>query len=218
MDITFLPKGLHDSGEKKMSTRLQETIDQVDPAKYEAILLGYGLCNNGIRGLHAALPLVVTRAHDCITLLLGSKEKYAAYFQNNPGTYYMSPGWVERNPDSRENADSITTQLGMNRTYQEYVDKFGEDNALYLMETLGSWYKNYKKMAYIDTHVLDDQAYKDQTRSEAASHGWEYEDLSGSTDLLQRLLDGNWDSRDFLVIPPSRTIAPSHDGDIIGLA
>jgi hypothetical protein len=209
-----------------MSACLQETIDQVDAARYEAILLGYGLCNNGIRGLHASLPLVAVRAHDCITLLLGSKEKYAAYFQKNPGTYYMSPGWVERNGDPNTNADSITTQLGMNRTYQQYVDKFGEDNARYLMETLGDWFKNYKKMAYIDTHVMDDRDYRDQTRCEAAGKGWEYEELSGDTHLLQRLLDGDltapsdsnkgWDARDFLLIPPARIVSPTHDDSIIG--
>lgn len=223
IDITFLPKALHDTGEKKMSARLQENIDQVDCSKYETILLGYGLCNNGIRGLHAAIPMVVPRAHDCITLLLGSKEKYGAYFSENPGTYYMSPGWVERNGNPNDNADSITTQLGMNRTYQQYVDKFGEDNARYLMDTLGDWFKNYKKMAYIDTHVLDGEAYQQQTRCEAAEKGWTYETLSGDTGLLQRLLDGDlsegaWDSGDFLVIPPTRTAAPTHDETIIGLA
>jgi hypothetical protein len=218
IDITFLPKGLHDMGEKKMTSRLQEVINQVEPSKYEAILLGYGLCSNGIRGLRAPLPMVIIRAHDCITLLLGSKEKYKTYFEENPGTYYKSPGWVERDGDPNGNQDSITTQLGMNHTYQEYVDKYGEDNARYLMEILGDGMKNYSKMAYIDTHVMPDQEYQEQTRDEAAGRGWEYETLNGDIGLLQRLLDGDWDVKDFLTIPPPHTIAPTHDDAIIGLA
>ena len=75
IDIRILDKDLHDMGERKMSAILQDAIDAVDTEKYDAILLGYGLCNNGVRGLRSTLPLVIPRAHDCITLLLGSKDK-----------------------------------------------------------------------------------------------------------------------------------------------
>jgi len=59
VDIEFLPYGLHTVGTGKMQERLQQAIDQVEPDKYEAILMGYGLCNNGICGLQAGqAPLV----------------------------------------------------------------------------------------------------------------------------------------------------------------
>ena len=51
VDVKFIRKGLHDVGEKEMSAALQGEIDQVPTGRYEAILLGYGLCSNGIRGL-----------------------------------------------------------------------------------------------------------------------------------------------------------------------
>lgn len=218
IDIVFMPKGLHDMGEKKMSTRLQEVIDQVDVEQYEAILLGYGLCNNGIQGLRSSLPMVAPRAHDCITLLLGSKEKYAEYFGNNPGTYFHSPGWIERNTDLGSSQDSIMTQLGISRTYQEYVEKYGEDNAQFLMDSLGDWLKNYTKLVYIDdVQVGDFQEYKTQTQNEAKERGWEYEVLSGNTNLLLCLLNGEWNAQDFLITPPNRTIRPTYDDQIIGL-
>ncbi|MDP6720294.1 MAG: DUF1638 domain-containing protein, partial [Pirellulaceae bacterium] len=53
IDLKFLPKGLHDLGCKQMSSRIQTCIDAIDTSRYEAILLGYGLCNNGIAGLVA---------------------------------------------------------------------------------------------------------------------------------------------------------------------
>jgi hypothetical protein len=212
-----MPKGLHDIGEAKMSVQLQDEIDKVDPSLYSAILLGYGLCNNGVKGLHAKLPLVIPRAHDCITLLLGSKEKYAEYFLKNPGTFFKSTGWVERDKSGSDNQNSITTMLGMNKTYQEYVTLYGEENAKYLMETLGDTMKNYKKLAYIDTHVGDFAEYKNQTRKDAQEKGWEYEELSGDVNLLSRLLNGEWDKKEFLIVEPSCTLKPTYDDEIIDL-
>ena len=44
-------------------------------------------------------PLVLPRAHDCITLLMGSRTEFERYFQDHPGVYYRSTGWVERGAD-----------------------------------------------------------------------------------------------------------------------
>jgi hypothetical protein len=97
VDAEFLPKGLHDVGQAGMSSRLQEALGRVDESRYDAVLLGYALCSNGLVGLAArSVPLVVPRAHDCITLFLGSKERYLEYFQNHPGVYFKTSGWIER--------------------------------------------------------------------------------------------------------------------------
>ena len=218
VDATFLPKGLHDRGKAKMSARLQEAIDAADAARSEAILLGYGLCNNGIEGLKARVPLVVPRAHDCITLLLGSKERYAAYFDQHPGTYFKSPGWIERSGgELAPGADTIPSQLGLSWDREALAAKYGEENAAYLMETMAGWTKTYTTMAYIDTGVGDAAALQERTRQEAAGLGWTYEELAGSLDLLQRLVDGAWDPPDFLVVPPGRAIRPTHGPEIVGL-
>lgn len=215
IDMVFLPKRLHDVGEKKMSTRLQEEINKVDPTEYDAILLAYGLCNNGIRGLRASLPMVVARAHDCITLLMGSKESYRSHFDQYPGTFYHSPGWIERDQGLANNDENIFAQLGMNRTYQEYVEKYGEDNAHYLMDMFGDLLKNYHRLAYIDCGFGDFQKYKEFSRTEAQRRDWEFSEVQGSLNLLTRLVDGDWDPADFLVIPPQKTIRPSYDEEII---
>jgi hypothetical protein len=218
VDVTFLPKGLHDIGQKKMGSRLQEEIDKTDESRYDAILLGYGLCNNGICGLHANLPLATPRAHDCITLLMGSREKYSDYFQQNPGTYFYSPGWIERNTSQGLGQETIPTQLGIDGTFEEYAAKYGEDNAHYLMDVLGSWLKNYTKLAYIDTQTGDFEHYKQQTQAEARERKWEYEEVPGSLELIQRLVDGDWGAEDFLVIPPGQTIKPTYREGVIDLA
>ena len=78
VDIAFLPKGLHDQKSARMRATLQEMVDQVDSERYQAVAFGYALCGNGTAGLVARdLPLVIPRAHDCITLFLGSRQRYS---------------------------------------------------------------------------------------------------------------------------------------------
>ena len=76
--IEKLEQGLHNEP-AKLREHLQMAIDRVQQQTHcDAIVLGYGLCSRGIEGVSAhGCKLVVARAHDCITLLLGSKERYA---------------------------------------------------------------------------------------------------------------------------------------------
>jgi hypothetical protein len=217
VELKIIDQGLHDVGEQKMSSALQAEIDEVDCEKYDAILLAYGLCNNGIRGLRSQLPMVVPRAHDCITLLMGSRENYRRHFDDNPGTYYLSVGWVENSKSHFDNPQSTTSGMGL-ATYREYVEKYGEENAAYLMETMGDWLQHYSKLAYIDTHVPGAADYSEQERNTAAERGWEFEKIDGNVDMIMRMLNGLWDENDFLVIPPGETIIPSHNDSVIEAA
>ena len=95
IEAETLTMGLHDLG-SSMLPHLQERIDAVDGDGYDAILLGYALCGRGTEGLRAGkTQLVLPRAHDCIGLLMGNRLAYQAYFENHPGVYYRSPGWIE---------------------------------------------------------------------------------------------------------------------------
>ena len=49
IDLEVIPMGLHSRG-AGMHTYLQERIDAVDEAGYDAILLGYALCGRGTEG------------------------------------------------------------------------------------------------------------------------------------------------------------------------
>ena len=214
IDLRILEQGLHDVGEEKMSSSLQREIDAIDPEKYEAILLAYGLCNHGIRNLHAKIPLVVPRAHDCITLLMGSKEAYMTYFHDNPGCFFRSVGWAERAHDNLSNPESTTRQMGMG-TYEEYVEKYGEENAKYLMETLGDHLRNYSRLTYIDTNLPLDEKYQKEAMDIAKEKAWTFSEVKGNTRLILDLMNGAWDNSDFLVVEPGKTIQTSYDEDII---
>ncbi|MBN4061048.1 DUF1638 domain-containing protein [bacterium AH-315-I18] len=107
--VEKLAQGLHNEPPKLRSV-LQLAIDRVeDQIDVDAIVLGYGLCSRGIEGVSAkGCKLVVARAHDCITLLLGSKERYAEYVAKHPGTYWYSPGWNRHHTPPRARTSSKT--------------------------------------------------------------------------------------------------------------
>ena len=101
LDITFMQQDLH-MNPNLLRDALQKEIDSIESGtdlhtnrktlpRTEAILLCYGLCSNALVGLKSSrLPLVIPRAHDCITHFMGSKERYADYVERVRGFFYYS--------------------------------------------------------------------------------------------------------------------------------
>ena len=211
-DFVFLNQGLHNTPDL-LRKDLQQAIDTADEQEiksYEAILIGYGLCSNGIEGIVSRKTrLVVPRGHDCITFFLGSKERYKEYFDSNPGTYWYTPGWIDDTvqPGEQRYADTLAI----------YTEKYGEDNAEYLMEMESNWYKEYKNAAFIDYDFMDLKRYKEYTKECAEYLKWNYDELKGDTGLLQAFLQGEqgWTDDKFLVVEPGEQIVASHDDRII---
>ena len=216
IDIEFLPKGLHDIGSASMLQRVQAVLDKVDELQYDAIIMGYALCNNGLAGLRArTIPVVLPRAHDCITLFLGNKERYLEYFNSHLGTYFKTSGWIERGEATGELSQlSIQRQIGMDKSYDELVEKYGEENAQYLYDTLYG-YKNYSQFTYIEMGIETGDIFEQRTRKEADEKGWGFEKLQGDMSMIQRLVDGQWDNREFLVLQPGQSVVTTFGTDII---
>jgi len=58
--------------------------------------IGYGLCSRGVVGIRATdCTRVVPRVGDCISIFLGSYSAYRRQAQSEPGTYYLTKGWIE---------------------------------------------------------------------------------------------------------------------------
>ena len=201
IDIVVMPQGLHEQPDKLRSEvqKALERICDVQHRPYDATLLGYGLCSNGIAGLSAKIPVVIPRGHDCITLLLGSKEKYRQYFDTHRGVYWFSSGWIENgDPPGRNRYE---------RTLKEYEQKFGADNAKYLMETEQKWMTEYNWATYIDWAFDNSENDKKFTKECAEFLGWNYDRIKGDPDLCQRLLDGDWKNSEFLIVKPGQKIS-----------
>jgi hypothetical protein len=94
IDADFTEVGEHIHSDTLRSA-IQSKIDAAEQSgrNYEAILLLYGLCGNACVGLRArSSRLVIPRAHDCCTILLGSKKRFRELFEDNPSTPFSSTG------------------------------------------------------------------------------------------------------------------------------
>jgi len=212
IDVEFLTKGLHDLGGAHMREALQALVDDADPARHDAVLLGYALCGNGLHGLEARrVPLVAPRAHDCIALLMGSRQRYAAYFNAHPGVFFRSTGWLERGRD----IEQLTRAAGTDFTLADLIAKYGEDNGRFLYDEFTRYQRQYQQLTFIETGLECDGRFEQQARAEAAEKNWTFDTIRGDLTLFRKLVEGAWDPADFLVVAPGGRIVASYDDDII---
>jgi len=216
VDIELIQFGLHNQPDN-LRDLLQEKIDSA--SGYDAVVLVYGLCGQSTAGLKAgSIPLVITCCHDCITLFLGSRERYNDQFNHYPGTYWYTQDYIER-AESGNTALAIGSGadggIGIQKTYEEYVAKYGVDNADYLMEVLGAWQQHYQRAAYLDMGIGDSSSVASAAQAEATRRGWTFDRLAGELVLIRRLFGGEWDAADFLVLQPGQQIHMTYAEDII---
>ena len=218
VDVRLNRRGLHDDP-PNLRTFLQAELDAIGPP-YDAVVLAYGLCGGATAGLRAgSIPLVVPRAHDCITLFLGDRARYRAESAANPGTYWYVQDYLERTDEgSPFGGVGAMSDDAARTTHAEYVAKYGEDNAEYLMEVLGGWSAHYDRAVFVDMGVASPEtaaATEARARDDAVRRGWRFERMAGELLLVKRLLDGAWDSADFLVLQPGERLAMSYAEDVI---
>jgi hypothetical protein len=218
VDIVLFKRGLH-SDPKNLRARLQEAIDAAPPG-YDAIVLGYGLCGGATAGIEARdVPVVLPRAHDCITLFLGGRERYRAEVRDAPATYWYVADQLERG-DGYRPGDALSLGAGSDSDDDlaairaEYVERYGEDNADYLMEVMGAWKSHYRRAAFVGLGVVDESAREAYAREQAERRGWAFESIEGSMVLLRRLIDGDWDG-DVLTLRPGERLAMSYHDDVV---
>ena len=224
VDFEFLTQGYHDTPAAGR-VEIQKRIDAVPEGKFDAIVLGYGLCSSILTGLTTAhTPLIIPRAHDCITFFLGSKERYQEFFDANPGTYYYTSGWLEcarrRNMGGGDNRNIFLpapSQAGVSSAYEQWVKKYGEEKAKYLMEVMGEWTANYSHGTLIDFDFTKPLKLKEQVQQICADRKWTFSETEGHLGLLRRLLDGDWQESEVLVVKPGQKVGPVFDGNIIGV-
>ena len=138
---------------------------------------------------------------------LGSKERYREYFDRNPGAYWYTPGWIENHPaPGKERYEN---------TYRQYVEKYGEDNAPYLMEMEQDWFSKYTTAAYVDLGVGDSTDYEAYTRDCAGWLKWRFDRLEGDAGLIRRFVNGAWEGDEFLVVEPGHAIQASNDDAVV---
>ena len=200
--------GLHDQPDV-LRTRLAAAIARAEAVPgVEAVVLAYGLCGQALVGLAPRRhPLIVPRAHDCLTLFLGSKERYAACMRAEPGTYWYSPGW---NRGGCAPGPERTAKLR-----RHYTAQFGPDEAEGLLEMERECFAHFTTAGYTDLGQPGDDVHRRYAERCATALGWRFQSHAGDSRLLQALLHGPWDDERFLIVRPGERIVHAPDCRII---
>ena len=173
----------------ELKKSLQEKIDQ-SSQHADVLLLGYGLCSMAVVGLRATTAhLVIPRVDDCIAIFLGSCKAYKEQSQKEPGTYYLTKGWIEVGDTPFQE-------------YQRLAEKYGEARAMRMIQLM---LKNYRRLGFINTGQYEIDRYRDYARKTAEQFNLRFEEIDGSPELVRKLVFGPWDE-EFLVVEPGRTI------------
>lgn len=188
---------LHNSP-KKLRDALQCELDKLGEPSF--VIVGYGLCGNGLVGVRAGPhTLVIPRTHDCVAIFLGSHQRYVQRFFANPNTYYLTKGWI----DARDEPLS---------DYHDYVADYDEETADYLFEMK---YRHYKKICLVGFAQQELDDYRAQARAVAEFMdgrfgGVVYEETLGSPAMIEALLAIGARTREaddeFVVVPPGGEI------------
>lgn len=193
--IVFKDYGLHRLP-SKLTWSVQEEIDKISTPSL--IILGYGLCGNGLNGIQSrAHTLLIPRTDDCIAILLGSYKRYIQEFDSEPGTIYLTKGWLESGSNPLQE-------------YQDYVTKYSEEDSLWILDQL---YQNYERLTFVAHSQEELEEYRPRALEVAEfCKRWNmrYEEILGSDLYVRKLIElasspEKADS-DFLVIPPGGEI------------
>ncbi len=172
-----------------LRTKLQNTINEVS-READRIILGFGLCSLAITGLKVDRgSLIIPRVDDCIALFLGSQNAYKRQLRQEPGTYFLSKGWIETGINIIEELKEAEKRLG--KRCAENIKKV--------------MIKHYVRLAYIDMGYEDQDYYREFSRMAAEKLNLKYQEIKGTTRLLRKMVKGPYD-KDFLIIPPGHTI------------
>ncbi len=206
--VEYLEMGLHDHPDQ-LRLEVNKAIGRLqDVEGVERILLFYGLCGNGLIGVKAErCDLVIPRAHDCISILLGNPEKHQAILKDNPGTYFYSPGWIRGRRVPGPDREAHLREL--------YAERYPDDEDMIddLVEADLYTFAHHNCAAYVDvTGNMEAESYCQKC---AASLGWEFKRLPGDAAILRDLINGNWDDERFLLVHPGEMIRATTDGTLI---
>ena len=174
----------------KLRDFLQTEINQIDH-DIDTVLLGYGLCSQAVIGIKSDhCTLVVPRVDDCIAIFLGGKAAYLEQQKCEPGSYYLTKGWIEV-------GSTPFTE------YDEMVKRIGPEKAARVQKMMLG---NYKRLALINTGQNNMEHYREYSRQTAEKFNLRYEEIEGSRSMVTKLLNGDWEE-EFVVVQPGGTIS-----------
>ncbi len=214
VEFTELGEHVHSASLRQL---IQGKIDTADATgKYDAILVLFGLCGNAAVGLRAgSTQLVLPRAHDCCTILLGSRQAFKEHFQAAPSTPFSSSGYMERGDYFLRTDDGVSSvQYGS--AFEEYVKQYGEENAKYIWEQMHPpAEQDLRTAVFIDLPQTRQLGFAEQFEQKARAAGKEVKRLDGDIRLIRGLIHGQWNPEDFLIVPPGQKTVGVYDYETV---
>jgi len=191
--VVWVESGLHLVTDS-LRRRLQEELDRITGP--QRVLLAFGFCGNAVVGLTSGdYQLVIPRVDDCITLLMGSKEKRERCSQHG-GVYFLTKGWLDG-------------EINIWKEYQAVLGRFGPERTERIYQRMLA---HYKFLGLIDTGAYDLPTLLTDVGEMSATLKLELLILEGTDRYLKNFLSGPWDDEHFVVIPPLTTIELTHLG------
>lgn len=184
--LVFLDIALHRTP-KLMPARLDRAIKEAEAETGTEIILGYGLCSNGVAGLKGSQGLTIARCHDCLGLLLGSTQRHLEMYRDCPATLFMHAGMIEAGFDP------------LSTTHNLHAPRIGLDKAI---KGTKMALAPYTHLAYIENGTGANPYYKERFLENCRF--WQKEPFEIASDLsyFQRLVYGPYGHPDFLSLPP----------------
>ena len=187
--VVWLEGGLHNHPER-LRDRLNEALAGLGGAG--RVLMALGHCGGACSGLkNPGYELIIPRADDCLSLLMGSLEIRQRVSRLCP-TYFLTAGWL------RHTENLITS-------FSRDCGHFGRERAERAYRIM---LQHYRRLGFIDTGAYDPAEEELKTAPLAGLVGLNLERLPGSLAWLKRLLTGPWDGGEFIVVRPGQGLGP----------
>jgi len=184
--VHWLESGLHDTP-RKLTAAFEALFAEL---RADRVLLAMGYCGNSVAGLRAgAFELIIPRADDCITLLLGSHARREEIGREK-AAYFLTEGWMRGDRN-------------LWAEYQAMVEDYGEELA---RELAADIYAPYRTLALLDSGVEPVEPLVEKTRIIAETLRFRQEVVPATLSFLEQLLTGPWPETRFLRIPPGGTV------------
>jgi hypothetical protein len=129
-------------------------------------------------------------------MMLGSRQRYAEEFAAEPGTYYLTRGWLESGDDPLTD-------------YQSYVEDYGTARAERFTDMMYGSYRKLRLVAFSQKELSDIRPLAAPVAEFCRDRwGLNYDEYIGDPGLIERLAraDATGDNTDLLLVPPGTTV------------